>query len=455
MKQSYDAIIIGSGQGGTPLAHKLADLGWTIALIEKEYLGGSCINYGCTPTKTMLASARIAHYARRAADFGVVTGPVSVNLAEVVARKNTLVQQWRGGQESHVASRPTLDLYRGAGSFTGPQTVRVNESELTSKHIFINTGTRPRILPIPGLEAVDYLTNRNVMDLTETPEHLIVLGGGYIGLEFGQMFLRFGSRVSVIEYADQIIPQEDEDVAQALCESLLAEGMQFYVGAKATAVQSTGSGVTVTVTDKRGGETAVSGSHLLLAAGRTPNTDRLNLVAAGVTTDRQGFIEVNDKLETGTPGIWALGDVKGGPAFTHVAYDDHLIVYDALIHNQSRTSANRTIPYALFTDPELGRVGLTEKSRSRRIPAKVGKIPMAWVARAIERDETAGLMKIIIDADTDRILGAAILGSEGGELVQTLMALMLADAPWTLFQRAMYIHPTLTEGFFTLMDNVT
>ncbi|MFO7678480.1 MAG: mercuric reductase [Chloroflexota bacterium] len=456
MTKPYDAIVIGSGQGGTPLAHKLADLGWTVALIEKEHLGGSCINYGCTPTKTMLASARIAHYARRAADFGVATGPVSVNLAEVVARKNKLVQQWRGGQESHVASRPTLDLYRGAGSFTGPQTVSVNHSELTSKHVFINTGTRPRILPIPGLEAVDYLTNRNVMDLTETPEHLIVLGGSYIGLEFGQMFLRFGSRVSVIEYADHIIPQEDEDVAQALCESLLAEGMQFYVGAKATAVQSTGNGVTITMTDKRGGETAVSGSHLLLAAGRTPNTDRLNLAAAGVTTDRQGFIEVNDKLETGVPGIWALGDVKGGPAFTHVAYDDHLIIYDNLIHNQNRTSANRIIPYALFTDPELGRVGLTEKeAEAAGYRLKVGQIPMAWVARAIERDETAGLMKIIIDADTDRILGASILGSEGGELVQTLMALMLADAPWTLFQRAMYIHPTLTEGFFTLMDNVT
>ncbi|MBE2202373.1 MAG: mercuric reductase [Anaerolinea sp.] len=456
MTKPYDAIVIGSGQGGTPLAHKLADLGWTVALIEKEHLGGSCINYGCTPTKTMLASARMAHYAHRAADFGVKTGPVSVNLAEVVARKNTLVQQWRGGQESHVASRPTLDLYRGAGSFTGPQTVTVNHSVLTSKHIFINTGTRPRILPIPGLEAVDYLTNRNVMDLTETPEHLIVLGGSYIGLEFGQMFLRFGSRVSVIEYAGQIIPQEDEAVAQALCEALVAEGMQFYLGAKATAVQPTSSGVTVTVTDKRGGEMAVSGSHLLLAVGRTPNTNSLNLAAAGVATDPRGFIQVNDKLETSAPGIWALGDVKGGPAFTHVAYDDHLIIYDNLIHNQNRTVNGRIIPYALFTDPELGRVGLTEKeAQAAGYRLKVGQIPMAWVARAIERDETAGLMKIVIDADTDRILGAAILGSEGGELVQTLLALMLADAPWTLFQQAMFIHPTLTEGFFTLMDNVT
>jgi pyruvate/2-oxoglutarate dehydrogenase complex dihydrolipoamide dehydrogenase (E3) component len=455
MTQSYDAIIIGSGQGGTPLAHKLADLGWTVALIEKEHLGGSCINYGCTPTKTMLASARIAHYARRAPDFGVQAGPVAVNLAEVVARKNNLVQQWRESQEQHIANRPTLDLYRGIGSFCEPQTIRVNGSELTSPRIFINTGTRARILPIPGLEAVEYLTNRTILDLTETPEHLLVLGGSYIGLEFGQMFLRFGSRVSIIEYADQIIPQEDGDVAQALYDALAAEGMQFYLGAKATAVQSTNSGVTVTMADREGRETAVSGSHLLLATGRTPNTDPLNLAAAGVNTNQQGYIQVNDKLETSVPGIWALGDVKGGPAFTHVAYDDHLIIYDNLIHHQNRTTADRIIPYALFTDPELGRVGRTEKeARAAGYRLKVGQIPMARVARAIERDETAGLMKVVIDADTDRILGAAILGSEGGELVQTLMAVMMTDAPWTRLQGAMYIHPTLTEGFFSLMDNV-
>ncbi|HEX6386181.1 MAG TPA: mercuric reductase [Anaerolineae bacterium] len=451
----YDAIIIGSGQGGNPLAHKLADLGWKVALIEKEHLGGSCINYGCTPTKTMLASARIAHHARRAAEFGVHTGPVTVDLAKIVQRKNDIVTQWRSGQESHAANRPTLDLYRGVGRFTGPHTVSVNGQVLAGEHIFINTGARPRVPDIPGLDGVEYLTNRNIMDLTETPEHLLVLGGSYIGLEFGQMFRRFGSQVTVIERGDQLVPREDEDVAEALQEALAAEGMHFYLGAKTTWVTTTDKGIGLIIQLPDGRWQTLAGSHLLLAVGRTPNSAQLNLAAAGIETDRYGYIVVNEKLETSAPGVWALGDVKGGPAFTHVSYDDHLIVYDNLIHGKRRSASNRFVRYALFTDPELGRIGLTEKEALEAgYRLKVGKIPMAWVARAIERDETAGLMKIVIDADTDRILGAAILGSEGGELVQTLMTLMMADAPWTLLQKAMYIHPTLTEGFFTLMDNV-
>lgn len=451
----YDAIIIGSGQAGNPLAHKLADLGWTVALIEREHLGGSCINYGCTPTKTMLASARVAHVARRSADFGVQTGDVSVDLKKIVARKNRIVEQWRGGQEKHASDRPSLHVYRGTGRFVGPHTVAVNDVELTSEHIFINTGARPRYLNLPGLEDVDALTNRNIMDLEEVPEHLLVLGGSYIGLEFGQMFRRFGSRVTVIEYGDQIVPREDKDVAQALQEALEAEGMTFHLGARASSARRTAEGLALTVEHEDGYLNELSGTHLLLAVGRMPNTGALNLEAAEVETDERGYVKVNERLETTAPGIWALGDVKGGPAFTHISYDDHLIVYENLVNGASRSTEGRIVPYALFTDPELGRVGLTEKeAREAGYNLKVGSIPMAWVARAIERDETAGLMKIVIDADTDRVLGAAILGSEGGELVQTLKLLMMADAPWTLLEKAIYIHPTLTEGFFTLMDNV-
>ncbi|MFW6182817.1 MAG: mercuric reductase [Chloroflexota bacterium] len=454
--KEYDAIIIGSGQGGNPLAHKLADRGWTVALIEREHLGGSCINYGCTPTKAMIASARVAHVARRSSDFGVQTGDVSVDLPAVIARKNRIVHNMRSGQQDKVDVRPSLDLYRGTGRFTGPHTVAVNGDELRSEHIFINTGARPRYPDIPGLDDVDVLTNHNIIHLEQCPEHLLVLGGSYIGLEFGQMFRRFGSRVTVIERGAQIAPREDEDVAQALQGALEAEDIEFHLNAQAGEVRAAGEGVTVTI-DQDGASADLTGTHLLLAAGRVPNTDALNPQAAGVETDERGHVVVNERLETTAPGIWALGDVKGGPAFTHISYDDHFIIYKNLVENAQppRTTRDRLVPYALFTDPELGRVGLTEKqAREAGYNLKVGSIPMAWVARAIERGETAGLMKIVVDADTDRILGAAILGSGGGELVQTLMALMMADAPWTLFKDAVFIHPTLSEGFFTLMDNV-
>ncbi len=454
--KGFEAIIIGSGQAGNPLAHNLADSGWKVALIEREHMGGSCINYGCTPTKTMLASAQMAHYARRAPQFGVQTGEVRVNLAEVVARKDKIVREWRAGQEHHATSRPNITLYRGAARFTGPHTVAVNDEELTAPHIFINTGTSPLILPIEGIESVPYLTNRNIMDLTRVPDHLLVIGGSYIGLEFGQMFRRFGSEVTIIEYMEQIIPREDADVAAALQEALEAEGIRFHLASQATGVEPAADGsLRLTVQGRNDGESRVlTGSHILLAAGRRPNTDELGLEAAGIET-RRGWIPVNEYLETNVPGVYALGDVNGGPAFTHIAYNDFQIVFYNLLHTDKRSTAGRIVPYALFTDPELGRVGMTEKeARAAGRPIKVGTIPMGWVARAIERDETAGLMKVVVDANTDRILGAAILGVAGAELVQTLMALMMADAPWTLFHKAVYIHPTLTEGFFTLMDNV-
>lgn len=455
--QSFDAIIIGSGQAGNPLAHNLADRGWTVALIEREHLGGSCINYGCTPTKTMLASARIAHYVRRAHEFGVDAGDPVVNLERVISRKNKIVRQWRSGQQQHVDDRPTLTLFRGEAQFVDPHVVSVNGDELTAERIFINTGTRPRVLPIDGLDTVPYLTNKTVMDLSEVPDHLLVIGGSYIGLEFGQMYRRFGSEVTVVEYIDQLIPLEDEDIATTLQDTLEAEGMTFLLATEAIDVEQDSAGqIQLTVESRSSGRRrTLTGSHLLLAAGRVPNSDALNLEAAGIDHDEKGAITVNEYLETNVAGVYALGDVNGGPAFTHISYNDFQIVYHNLFNEDKRSTENRLIPYALYTDPELGRVGLTEKAaRKKEYNIKVGSIPMEWVARAIERNETAGMMKVVVDAETDRLLGAAILGIEGGELVQTLMTLMMVDAPWTTFEKAMFIHPTLTEGFFTLMDNV-
>jgi pyruvate/2-oxoglutarate dehydrogenase complex dihydrolipoamide dehydrogenase (E3) component len=452
--KTFDAVVIGSGQAGNPLAHRLADKGWTVAMIEREHLGGSCINYGCTPTKTMLASAQIAHEARRGAELGVRVGGVGVDLPAVVERKNRIVLQWRQGQDKHMASRPNITLLRGEGRFIGPRTVVVRDEQLTADHIFIDTGTGPRIVPIAGLERVRYLTNRTILDLTELPEHLLVIGGGYVGLEFGQMFRRFGSRVTVLQSADQIVPREDPDVATTLQRTLEDEGMTFLLSAHATRVERRDGKLRLTLRQGSGAEDELEGSHLLLAAGRRPNTDELGLDAAGIRHE-QGWITVNDRLETNVPGVYALGDVTGGPAFTHISYNDFQIVFHNLFNQTKLSTAGRIVPYALFTDPELGRVGLTERdARASGRPVLVGAIPLQRVARAIERGTTAGLMKVVIDAHSDRILGAAILSPGGGELVQTLMALMMANASWKLLHQAVYIHPTMTEGFFALMNSV-
>ena len=453
--RSFDAIVIGSGQAGNPLAHRLADKGWTVALIEREYLGGSCINFGCTPTKTMLASAQVAQTARRAGELGVRTGPVVVDLPAIVRRKNGIVQEWRAGQEGHTSRRPNITLFRDVAHFTGPHTIAAGAESLTAERIFINTGTSPWIPKIAGLDDVAYLTNRNIMDLTDVPEHLLVVGGSYVGLEFGQMFRRFGSRVTIVEYADQIIPREDADVAAALRAALEAEGIEFRVSAQVTSVLPKAGRIAATVRSTQdSGEHVLAASHILLASGRVPNTADLGLDAAGIRSDR-GWITVNEHLETSVAGVYALGDVTGGPAFTHISYHDYQIVFHNLFNDVKVSTAGRLVPYALFTDPELGRVGMTEKdARAAGRSVKVGAIPMSRVARAIERGETAGLMKVVVDAGTDRILGAAVLGTGGGELVQTLMALMMADAPWTTFFRAVYIHPTMTEGFYALMESV-
>jgi dihydrolipoamide dehydrogenase len=450
----YDAIVIGSGQAGNPLAQKLADQGWTVALIEKEHLGGTCVNTGCTPTKTMIASAQVAHYARNAGNWGVQAGDVRVDLPTVVARKDRIVNQWRSGVEKKTADRKNLHLYRGAARFTGPHKIRVNQEEIESERNFINTGTRTAIPQLEGLDRIDYLTNASIMELRELPKHLLVIGGGYIGLEFGQMFRRFGSDVTIVHRDDHLLPREDADVTDELQKALEKEGIRFLLKAQTTSVDKQNGQIVLKV-EIAGRSETVRGSHLLVATGRRPNTDDLGLESTGVQMTPEGFVKVNGRLETNVAGIWALGDVKGGPAFTHISYNDHQVVYGNLIEGKKLTTDGRLVPYAVFTDPQLGRVGMTEKeARKAGHKLKVGKIPMSWVARAIERDETAGLMKLVVDADTDRILGAAILGCEGGELVQILEFVMLASAPYTLLKGAVYIHPTLAEGFWTLMEEV-
>jgi pyruvate/2-oxoglutarate dehydrogenase complex dihydrolipoamide dehydrogenase (E3) component len=450
----YDAVVIGSGQAGNPLSQKLADRGWTVALIEKEHLGGTCVNTGCTPTKTMVASAQVTHYARHADVWGVHTADVRVDLAGVVDRKDRIVNQWRSGLEKKVADRKNLRLYRGAARFIAPHRLRVNQEEIESERIFINTGARPAIPSIEGLDRIDYLTNASILQLRELPAHLLVIGGGYIGLEFGQMFRRFGSDVTIVHRDEHILPREDADVTLELQNTLEKEGIRFLLRARPTHVDKQDGQIVLKV-DTAGGSETVRGSHLLIATGRRPNTDDLGLESAGVQLTPQGFVKVNGRLETNVPGIWALGDVKGGPAFTHISFNDYQIVYANLIEGKNLTTDHRLVPYAVFTDPQLGRVGLSEKeARAAGHKLKVGTIPMSWVARAIERDETAGLMKVVVDAATDKILGAAILSSEGGELVQILEFVMRAGAPYTLMKGAVYIHPTLAEGFWTLMEEV-
>ena len=444
----YDAIIVGSGQAGNPLAFGLADLGWSVALVEGKDLGGTCINVGCTPTKTMVHRAQVAHYARNAARWGVNTSGVKVDLAKIVAQKDEVVLSFRGGQQRRVDERKNIRLYRNRARFVALHRLEAGGEIIESEKIFINTGGRASIPAIAGLREAPFLTNESIMQLTTIPEHLLILGGGYIGLEFGQMFRRYGSRVTIVHQGQQIVQREDPEIAEELQKALVAEGVEFVLNARTEAVRQKDGGITLSCKVAEGAR-EIAGSHLLVATGRIPNTDDLGLDKAGIATNKDGSIKVNARLETSVPGIWALGDCKGGPAFTHISYNDFQIVYGNLVEGKSLSTENRLVPYCVFTDPQLGGVGMTEKeARAKGHKLKIGRCPMTYVARAIERGETAGLMKIVVDAANDRILGASILASEGGELVQMLGAMMLANQPYTLLKGAVYIHPTLAEGFF-------
>jgi pyruvate/2-oxoglutarate dehydrogenase complex dihydrolipoamide dehydrogenase (E3) component len=451
---NYDAVILGSGQGGNPLAQKLADQGERVALIESDHLGGTCINTGCTPTKAMVASAQVAHYARNAARWGVLAGNIGVDLPAILRRKNEIVGSFRSGWQKKFDANDHLKLYRARARFIGSRQIQAGDDVIEANRIFIDTGTKPSIPRIDGIEDVPYLTNVSLLDLEDLPAHLLILGGGYVGLEFGQMFRRFGSEVTVIQSAEHILPNEDTDITDELKRALEAEGIKFLVPAHANRILGGFGSIEISVETPNGSQ-SVKGTHLLIATGRTPQTKDLDLEKAGVDTNPKGFINVNERLETTAPGIWAIGDVTGGPAFTHISYNDFQIIYGNVYKGKHLTTAARIVPYAVYTDPALGRVGLTEKAaRAQGRKLKIGKKPVSSVARAIERAETAGIMKLIVDADDDRVLGASILSAEGGELVQIIGTLMLAEKPYTLLKGAIYIHPTLAEGFFGLMDSV-
>lgn len=458
--QLYDAIVIGSGQGGTPLSIELAKSGMRTVLIERKHLGGTCINEGCTPTKTMIASGRVAYLARRGADYGVQLGSVSIDLEKVRQRKRDIVDKFRGGIEKKVAQTKNLELICGEASFTGAKEITVRlkdggEQALSGKQIFINAGTRASRPPLEGLDRVPTLDNESIMELGTVPEHLLILGGGYIGLEFGQLFRRLGSRVTIVQSGSQLLNHEDPDVAEEVTKILREDVIDVLLNAKAKHADQAGGAVRLEVELKEGA-TILVGSHLLVATGRTPNSDTLNLSSAGIEADQRGFIRVNERLETSAPGIYALGDIKGGPAFTHISYDDFRIVRANLLERKSRSTKGRQVPYTLFTDPQLGRVGLTEKeARAQGRNIRVAKLPMSSVARALEVDETRGFMKAVVDAETNQILGAAILGIEGGEVMSVLETAMMGKLPYTVLRDATYAHPTLAESLnnlFMAMD---
>ena len=456
--EHYDCLVIGSGQAGTPLVTALAKAGYRTALIEREHIAGTCINEGCTPTKTMVASARVAYLARRAADYGVHTGPVTVDMVKVRQRKRDIVESFRTSSERRLPGVANLDVLFGEASFTGPKTMRVRmndgtERELAAERIFINTGARPSIPAIDGLDPARTLTSTTIMELDAVPEHLIVLGGGYVGLEFGQMFRRFGARVTIIQRGARLLSREDADVADEVAKILREDGIDVLLESSPMRVAANGAGFDVTV-NTPSGERVIDGSHILAAAGRSPNTETLNLEAAGVRTEKGGYIAVNERLETSAPGVWALGDVKGGPAFTHISYDDYRIIRANLLEGGSRTTNDRPVPYTVFIDPQLGRVGLgEEEARAAGKNIKVAKMPMSYVARADEVDETRGFMKAVVDAENAQILGCAILGIEGGELMAMIEIAMLGKVPYTTLRDAVFAHPTLSESLNNLFSN--
>ncbi|MDQ3794402.1 MAG: mercuric reductase [Actinomycetota bacterium] len=458
--QHYDAIVIGAGQGGVPLAKTLAQAGRRTALVEREHVGGTCYNEGCTPTKTMVASAKVAYFDRRATDYGVQNGPVTVDMVAVRQRKRDIVDNFRNGGERRIQETEGLNLLKGEARFTGPEELKVrlnggDELRLTAENIFINVGARPANPPVEGLDSVPTLNSTTIMELGEVPDHLLVLGGGYVGLEFAQMFRRFGSEVTVVQRGRQLLSREDADVAEAVAEILREDGIEVLLETRAERAEQTEDGsIRLTIRTPEG-ESTLEGSHLLATAGRPPNTDQLNLEAAGVETDKRGFIKVNERLETNVPGIWALGDVKGGPAFTHISYDDFRIVRTNLLEGGNATINDRMVPYTIFIDPQLGRVGLSEEeAREQSRNVRVAKMPMSHVARALEVDEPRGVMKAVVDAETHQILGCAVLGIEGGEVMAMIQIAMMGGVPYTVLRDAIFAHPTLAESLNNLFATI-
>jgi pyruvate/2-oxoglutarate dehydrogenase complex dihydrolipoamide dehydrogenase (E3) component len=451
----YDAIVIGTGQSGPALTRRLVAAGWKVAIIERKVFGGTCVNTGCTPTKTLVASAYAAHLARRADEYGVaIGGPIGVDMKKVKARKDAVVEPSRKGVERSLKTLKGCTVYEGHARFSGPKEVKVGNETLKADRIFINVGGRAVVPSIPGLDQVPYLTNSSMMDVDFLPRHLIVIGGSYIGLEFAQMYRRFGSEVTVIELASHLIPREDEDVSQAVAGFLQDEGIDIRVNSKVVGVEKRGNDIAVSIATG-GKQSQVAGSHLLLAIGRRPNTDDLGLDQAGIATDPRGYIEVDDLLCTNVPGVWALGDCNGRGAFTHTSWNDFEIVAANLLDNDSRRVSDRVTAYALYTDPPLGRAGMTEvEVRKSGRPALIATMAMEDVSRAYEKGETKGFMKILVDQETKQILGASLLGVSGDEVIHCILDVMYAKAPSTVLRRAMHIHPTVSEFIPTMLEDL-
>ncbi|MCS0504820.1 FAD-containing oxidoreductase [Ancylobacter mangrovi] len=454
MTRPFDAIVIGAGQAGPPLAGRLTASGKRVAVIERHYFGGTCVNTGCRPTKTLVASAYAARMAQRAADFGVVLkGAPGIDMKTVAARAGKIIHDSRAGIESWLEGMEGCTVLRGHARFTGPHEVTVDGEALSAPLIFVNVGGRAAVPDMPGLDEVSYLTNSTMVELDRLPAHLVVVGGSYIGLEFAQMYRRFGARVSVVEKGPRLVGREDEDVSAAIREILEAEGIEVHTGAECISFSGHEDGLAVHV-DGSGGGARIPGSDVLLAIGRRPNTDDLGLAAAGIETDERGYITVDDHLQTSVPSVYAMGDCNGRGAFTHTAYNDYEIVAANLLDGKDWKLSERIPGYALYTDPPLGRVGMSEaQARATGRPLLIGKRPMSRVGRAQEKAETQGFMKVVVDAQTQRILGAAILGT-GGEAIHGLLDAMNADLPWTFFQRAVPIHPTVSELIPTLLEGM-
>jgi pyruvate/2-oxoglutarate dehydrogenase complex dihydrolipoamide dehydrogenase (E3) component len=452
LPERYDAIVIGAGQAGGPLAGALATSGKRTALIEREHVGGTCVNEGCTPTKTMVASGRVAYLARRAAEYGVGTGSVTVDMHRVRERKRAIVKSFRAANLRRIEATAGLELICGEARFTGPREVAVGGRSLGADLVFINTGGRPAAPDVEGLDRIPALDSTSIMELDRVPQHLIVLGGGYVGIEFGQMFRRFGSRVTVVQRDRQLLPLEDEDVADAVLGILREDGIEVLLESESYRAEPVSGGVRLMLRTPSG-ERTLEGSHVLGAVGRVPNTDGLALANAGVATDGRGYVTVNPRLETSAPGVYALGDVKGGPAFTHISYDDFRVIRTNLLGGGGACITDRPLPYTVFMDPQLGRIGLNEKD-ARRQGRKyhVARMPMSHVARALEVDESRGFMKALVERDSGAILGAAVLGIEGGELMAMLQLAMMGGLRYDRLRDAVFAHPTLAESLNNLFS---
>jgi len=455
MTSKYDAIIVGTGQSGPSLTGRLAGAGMKVAIIERKLFGGTCVNTGCIPTKTLVASARAAYMARRGADLGVmIDGPIAVDMKKVKARKDSVVRLSNEGVENWLKNMDNCTVYEGHARFEGPHAVSIGSERLEADKIFINVGARALVPSWPGMESVDHLTNSRMMEVDFLPKHLVIIGGSYVGLEFGQMYRRFGSEVTIVQRGPRLIRREDEDVSEAVTEILKNEGVNVRLNADCISAERHGDKVVVKL-DCKSGAREVTGSHLLLAVGRMPNTDDLGLDKAGIEVDERGYITVDDQLRTNVPGVFALGDCNGKGAFTHTSYNDYEIVAANLLDNDSRRVSDRILAYCLYIDPPLGRAGMTERQvqKSGR-NALMGKRPMTQVGRAVEKNETQGFMKILVDAETKEILGATILGVGGDEVIHSILDVMYAKAPYTVIQRAMHIHPTVSELIPTMLGEL-